>query len=171
MYMPNKTIYVSDQDAPIFEEARSIAGETLSSIIARALREFLARHQQKESGFKEIAVHTGSRGSEQEQRFYGSKIGDWKGFSDNKEWWLKARIYSTQKGNWAILLTQVCKASLLTDAERWQESGDYLLDSRRSDLLVAAKPEELQEKIPADLLRLLQELASRREQPTIFLDI
>jgi len=171
MYMPTKTIYVSDQDAPVFEEARTVAGETLSSIIVRALREFLARERQKEKNVKEISVYTGSRGSEQEQRFYGTKLGDWRGFSDDKEWWMQAQVYSTQKGNWAVLLTQVCKASLLTDSERWQESGDYLLDTRRSDLLVASKPGELEGKVPANLFRLVEELAGRHEQPVKMLDI
>jgi len=171
MYMPTKTIYVSDQDAPIFEEARSVAGETLSSIIVRALREFLATQRQREKGIKEITVRIGSRTSGQEQRFYGLKIGDWRGFSDNQEWWMQAHIYSTQKGNIAVLITQVCKASLLTNKKRWRESGDYLLDTRRSDLLVAAQPEGLQDKIPSDLLHLVQELAAHAEQSVTILDI
>ena len=170
-YMPTKTIYVSEQDAPIFEEVKALAGETISSVIVRALREFLARQRQKESGLKEITVRTGSRSSEQEQRFYGSKVGDWRGFSDNREWWMEAQVYRTQKDNWAVILTQVCKATLLTDKKRWRESGDYLLDVRHSDLLVASKPEELQGNVPTDLLRLVQELAARTEQPVTILDI
>lgn len=169
--MPTKTIYVSEQDAPVFEEARAVAGETLSSIIVRSLREFLAREHQKESKLKEITVRTGSRKSEQEQRFYGTKLGDWRGFSDDHEWWMQAQVYATQKGNWAVLLTQVCKASLLTNKRHWQESGDYLLDSRRSDLLVAPTPRDFEGKIPADLLRTVEELSSRSEQPVTFLDI
>jgi len=171
MYMPTKTIYVSDQDAPVFEEAKAIAGETLSSIIVRSLREFLARERQNESGMKQISVRTGSRNSEHEQRFYGTKVGDWRGFSDDKEWWMEAHVYRTQKNNWAVAVTQICKASLLTDRERWRASGDYLLDTRRTDLVVATKPEELQDKIPADLLSLVKELASRAEQPITILDI
>ena len=169
--MPTKTIYISEQDAPIFEEARTVAGETLSSIIVRALREFLARQRQKDSGLKEITIRTGSHGSEQEQRFYGTKVGDWRGFSDDQEWWMQAQVYRTQKDNWAILLTKICKASLLTDKKRWRESGDYLLESRRSDLLVAAKPEKLQGKVPADLLHTVNDLVARTEQPVTFLDI
>ncbi|MBU6389360.1 EXLDI protein [Patescibacteria group bacterium] len=169
--MATKTIYVSEQDSPVFEEARTVAGENLSSIIVRALREFLARQRQKESGFKEIAVRTGSRSSAREQCFYGTKIGDWRGFSDDRQWWMQAHIYTTQKNNWAVYLIQVCQASLLTDKERWRESGDYLLDSRRSDLLVAAKPEELKDKVPADLFRLLQDLAAHTEHPITYLDI
>lgn len=169
--MPTKTIYVSEHDVPVFEEARTVAGETLSSIIVRALREFLVRHQQLESGYKEISVRTGSRGGEQEQRFYGAKIGDWRGFSDDHEWWMQAQVYRTQKGNWAVLLTQVCKASLLTDKKRWQESGDYLLDSRRSDLLVASTPAGLEGIVPSDLHRFLTDLASHADQPVTYLDI
>jgi len=170
-YMPTKTIYVSDQDAPIFEEARSIAGETLSSIIARSLREFLGRERQKEANIKEVSIRVGSRGFEQEQRFHGTALGDWRGFSSDQEWWMEAQIYRTQKANWAILLTQICKASLLTDKKRWRESGDYMLDVGRSDLLVGATPDELKDQLPHDLYLLVNDLAAHSDQPTTFLDI
>ena len=169
--MPTKTIYISESDAPIFEEAKELAGETLSSIIARSLREFLARHRQAESGYKEIAVRVGGRDSEHEQRFFGKKAGDWRGFSDDREWWLQAHVYRTQKGNWAVQVIQVCKATLLTDKKRWKESGDYLLHSRRSDLFVAADVAELEGKIPADLLQTVRDLAERPAQSSTLLDI
>lgn len=169
--MPTKTIYVSNQDLPVFEQARTIAGETISSIIARALREFLAREQQKQIGLKEVTVRTGSRDSELERRFNGTVVGEWKGFSDDKEWWLQASIYRTQKGNWAVLLTQVCKASLLTDKKRWRESGDYLLDTGRSDLFVSPDPGGLANNVPVELLHAVNDLAAQSSQPIAFLDI
>jgi EXLDI family protein len=171
MYMPTKTIYVSEQDAPVFEEAREVAGETLSSIIVRALREFLARERQKQSDLKEISVRTGSRGSENQQRFYGTLVGSWRGFNDNHDWWMQANIYRTQKGNWAVHLTEVCRATLLTDKKRWRDSGDYMLETGRSQLLVAQDPEGLEDKVPTELFRLMKDLAAHSDQPITFLDI
>ena len=51
--MPNKTIYVSEQDVSLFEEAKDIAGGALSSVIARALREYVSKHQKKTQGMKQ----------------------------------------------------------------------------------------------------------------------
>jgi EXLDI family protein len=169
--MPTKTIYVSEEDAPVFEKAKDVAGEAVSSVIVRALREFLARHEQKERGMKEVSIRVGSNGSQREQRFNGALVSEWHGISDNKEWWLESRIFRTQKGNWAVVLTQVCKASLLTNKREWKASGDYLTNSSRTDLLVTAKPQELTGKLPTSLHQLLTELAERNEKPVEFLDI
>ncbi len=67
--MPNKTIYVSQDDEPLFEEARQLAGESLSAVIVRALRDFVIRQQEKEKSMKEITVLVGPKESTREQRF------------------------------------------------------------------------------------------------------
>ena len=50
--MPNKTIYVSEKDATLFEEAKEIAGEALSSVIVRAISEFVSRSREMKKGNK-----------------------------------------------------------------------------------------------------------------------
>ena len=39
--MPNKTIYVKDDDVTLFDEAEALSGDSLSRVIADALREFV----------------------------------------------------------------------------------------------------------------------------------
>ena len=124
--MGNKTIYVSEKDESLFEHAKEIAGEALSSVIARALREYVSRHEEKVHGMKEISVKVGKHNSEREQRFIGKEIGKWSGFSDDKVWLMEAKIYQTQKGNWAILLRETTKATLLTNPKEWSKNVDYL---------------------------------------------
>jgi EXLDI family protein len=169
--MPNKTIYVSENDASLFDEAKTLAGEALSSVIVRALREFVARNRDKKKGMKEIIVTVGKDGSEREQRFVGSWIGEWSGFSDTKEWYQKATIYHTQKDNWAVVLETVYKATLLTNRKEWQESGDYLINPKRCDLLVGKSAEELKDALPEDLYHTLQEYAKHDESAIEYLDI
>src|SRR5579864_5631113 len=118
--MGNKTIYVSESDEPLFNRAKEIAGEALSSVIARALREYVSRHEEKAKGMKEITVRIGQHNSQREQRFVGQEIGKWSGFSDDKAWLMDAKIYQTQKGNWAILLRHSAKATLLTNPDEWR---------------------------------------------------
>lgn len=169
--MPNKTIYVSEKDAPLFDSATKIAGEALSSVIAKALREFVSRHQNKQKGMKEIAVKVGVDGAEREQRFIGASIGKWSGFSDDKIWFMKAILFRTQKDNWAVLLETVCKASLLTNKKEWKESGDYLINPKRSDLFVGKTPEDIKKNLPKELYKSLIEHARQYESPVAYLDI
>jgi EXLDI family protein len=169
--MGNKTIYVSENDELLYEKAKEIAGEALSSVIARALREFVSRHQEKEKGMKEISLKVGKEKAEREMRFVGTKLGEWTGFSDDKEWWLKGTIYKTQKGNFAIYLITVCKASLLTNPGHWKMSGDYLVNSKSSDLIVGKNSKELEDKLPKELLVSLENYLKKDEQPIEYLDI
>jgi EXLDI family protein len=169
--MPNKTIYVSKEDTSLFEEAKQIAGEALSSVIAKALREFVANSHFKRKGMREVKLKVGTYGSEREVRFAGSWMGDWKGFSDDKEWFLRAVIYHTQKENWAVYLETVCKASLLTDKKSWKESGEFLLQSKRTDLIVGKTFDDLKDKLPKKLFEYVQELSEREKNPIEYMDI
>src|SRR6185295_17859516 len=58
--MPNKTIYVSDTDLPVFERAQELAGENLSSTIVQALRNFVQAYETRAAGFREVVVKVGS---------------------------------------------------------------------------------------------------------------
>ena len=169
--MPNKTIYVSDSDATLFEEAKEIAGVALSSVISKALREYVARHAKKENGMKEISLLVGKYDAELEKRFIGVRVAGWKGFSDDKEWWMDATIFRTKKGNWAVHITTVCKATLLTDRKAWKESGDYLTNPRESKLLIGSSFKDFAQKVPSDLLSTLKNLIEQDETPIEFLDI
>ncbi|HSX58549.1 MAG TPA: EXLDI protein [Candidatus Saccharimonadales bacterium] len=169
--MPNKTIYVSEKDASLFEQAKNIAGEALSSVIVRALSEFVARNQDKKKGMKDVTLQIGLGDAKREQRFVGSWVGDWSGFSDDKVWWLNATIYKTQKDNWAVYLVTVAKASLLTDRKAWKESGDYLINSNKAELFVGANKEELKNDLPKELFITVEGLIEKDTIPVEYLDI
>jgi EXLDI family protein len=169
--MPNKTIYVSEKDESLFEEAKSIAGEALSTVISRALREFIARNTEKEKGMKEISVKIGKENTQQEKRFIGYSLGKWSGFSDDEVWWLEAQIYKTQKGSIAVHLETVSKATLLTNPRLWRASGDYLINVKKSELLVGKSVKELQDKLPKSLFEIVENASQRDENPVEYLDI
>ena len=171
MHMGNKTIYVSEKDEQLFDRAKDIAGEALSTVIARALREFVSRHEKQAQGMKEISVKVGQLNTQREQRFIGQEIGKWSGFSDNKEWLMDAKIYRTQKGNWAILLHQSAKATLLTNPKEWSKNAEYLEQTKGSELIVAETLENLKSKLPRALYLTLEDLATRFENPVEYLDI
>ncbi len=171
MHMGNKTIYVSEKDESLFNRAKEIAGEALSSVISRALREYVARHEEKSKGMKEISVKVGNLNSQREQRFVGQEIGKWSGLSDDKVWLMDAKIYRTQKTNWAILLRQSAKATLLTNPKYWSKNAEYLENTNGTELIVGESLDTLEKKLPKVLVSTLQDLATRFENPVEYLDI
>lgn len=168
--MSSKTIYVSDKDEPLFERAKEIAGEALSSVIARALREFVTRNEEKGKGMKEMTVKVGQHDTRREQRFVGQEIGKWSGFSDDNEWWMDARIYKTQKGNWAILLHHSVKAALLINPGDWK-AKEYLDHSSKTELIVGETLDAVEKKLPKNLFSTLEDLSKKYETPVEYLDI
>ncbi len=74
--VPNKTIYVSDSDLPLFERAQSLADGNLSAAIAQALREYVrsaetARLHQYDS----VTVRVGPAGNRRKKRFTAICLG------------------------------------------------------------------------------------------------
>jgi len=169
--MPNKTIYVSGKDEELFNEAQKIAGSALSSVISKALSEYVTRHKEQKKGMKEVSITIGTKDALREQRFIGAEVSKWQGFSDDKEWWQEAKIYKTQKGNWAVLLTTVSKASLLIDRKTWKKSGDYLIDQRRSELFISDKPEALTGKVPQEVVSKIEAIKDKSDGEVEYLDI
>lgn len=75
--MPNKTIYVSDDDLPLFERAQELSGANLSSAIVRALRRFIELEEASQRGFDEITVVVNGQGAYRRKRFLGQRLVRW----------------------------------------------------------------------------------------------
>lgn len=75
--MPNKTIYVSDDDLPLFERAQELSGANLSSAIVRALRRFIEVEEARQRGFDEITVTVNGQGAQRRKRFLGYRLVRW----------------------------------------------------------------------------------------------
>ncbi len=73
--MPNKMIYVSEDDLPIFERARALAGGSLSAVIARALRLFVQMEEAKTSQPGAAQGKVKGDGDFMRQHFQGQKLG------------------------------------------------------------------------------------------------
>jgi EXLDI family protein len=167
--MPNKTIYVSQNDILVFEEAQQISEEAMSSVIAKALREYVARHHEKGKGMKEISVKVGSKEAEREQRFIAAEMGKWKGISDDKQWWIEALIYHTQKGHWAVWLDY--KGKTMLTRQSWKDPETWSCNQRHAELVVAEHTGDWQGKLPSALVRYITALSEREQNLVDYLDI
>jgi len=125
--MPNKTIYVRDEDVSLFEEAEKLGGDSLSSIIAEALRRFVAVKRAEVQGMQEYTLPVGvlcSQGDDdiRQIRFVGRKLAEADVYhgqtNDRRDRGTVYQIYQTKAGR------------VLVWWKRWTrwEGGSDLLD-------------------------------------------
>jgi len=50
--MAQKTIYVADKDLALYERAEELGGESLSSVIVKALRGYVAAKEAEAEGYR-----------------------------------------------------------------------------------------------------------------------
>lgn len=98
-----KNIYVRDEDATLFEKAEAIGGESLSAVIAEALRRYVAAEEAKAEGMQEIVIEVGtwhSEGADDTKRlkFTGRKIAGGRTFSTGDSRGTDYELYLTGKG-------------------------------------------------------------------------
>lgn len=100
--MPNKTIYVSDDDLPLLDRAQVLSGSNLSSTIAVALRQFVTDSEAQHRGYREITVRIGGAGGTRRQRFRGRRLARWRHLSAQSRRAEMFSVYQTEKGRFAV---------------------------------------------------------------------
>ena len=167
--MPNKTIYVSDGDLPIYQRAQELAGGNLSSAITTALRRYVDLEEGRLGGFKEITVRGGPKG-DRKQRFNGVLLGEWGNSTNSRE--EMYRVYGTRTGK-LVLHVQKSPEWAGRDADgnpagwrSWLGLGNYnwTFSSGESTLEVFDSIEGMREKIPPQLYDIV---AGAAGQPTV----
>lgn len=135
--MPNRTIYVSDADLPVFEEAQRLAGDNLSATIARALRRFTEVQQSQANGFKDITVQVG-KVAYIPKRFTGRSLAKGQVGGPATPRQTSYEVFQTVKGRFALHSKE---------QSHWGDSrAEYRLE-------VFDTLEELQPHIPEELYR------------------
>jgi EXLDI family protein len=100
--MPNKTIYVSEDDLLLFERAQELAGGNLSSAVVRALRRFIEVEEARKGGLDEITVLVGGAGGRRRLRFLGVRLVRWLQKSATGKGTEVLSVYRTAKGRLAL---------------------------------------------------------------------
>lgn len=57
--MPQKTIYVADKDLALFDKAEELGGDSLSAVIADALRRYVDQKEAEAQGYEEHVIEVG----------------------------------------------------------------------------------------------------------------
>lgn len=97
--MPNKTIYVSDDDLPLFQRAQEIAGGKLSVAIAAALRRYVEVEEGRQQGYEEVIVRVGP-GLGRKQRFAGMLLAEMEQTGNERD--ETYRIYRTRTEKFVV---------------------------------------------------------------------
>ena len=164
--MPNKTIYVSDGDLPIYERAQELAGNNLSAAISAALRRYVDVEEGKREGFDEIIVRVGL-GKGRKVRFTGVLLGEWLNTSPSRV--ETFRVYRGRKGKFVLHVERSADYTMV-DAEGkpagWRGylgigNISYGGSPGESTLEVIGTLEELRDKIPPQLYDMVAGHAQR----------
>lgn len=66
--MAKKTFYLSEEDLTIYEKAKTIAGDSISSVIMQSLKDIVVKWEKQELGFKEEILFEGKEFYSDSQR-------------------------------------------------------------------------------------------------------
>jgi EXLDI family protein len=97
--VPNKTIYVSDGDLPLYQRAQELAGGNLSAAIAGALRRYVDVEEGRREGFDEITVKVGV-GARRKVRFNGLFLAEWANSRSSS--FEVIRVYRSRTGKFIV---------------------------------------------------------------------
>ncbi|GGM44892.1 hypothetical protein GCM10007977_053080 [Dactylosporangium sucinum] len=161
--MPNKTIYVADDDLPLLQRAQELTGSNLSAAIITGLRRLVEVEEAKRAGFDEITVKVGV-GKTSIKRFLGVALGEWS--SSSSEGQETYALFRTSKGRFAV---HHARSALHTpvgpNAERsrkwstgwrgwigdWSPDQAWMRTPAQATFSVVDTVEELESVLPAEL--------------------
>jgi EXLDI family protein len=174
--MPNKTIYVSDDDLPLYKKAQEIAGN-LSSAISIALRKYVELEEGRLQGYDEITVKVG-RGTGRKQRFAGVLLAE--GGRSSKNGYEAFKVYRSRTGKFVLHADRSTMYSVGADDEQnltgwrswignWSSDQSWSMAQGEATLDIVDTVDELRALIPADLYELVE--AAADHPPVEDLDI
>ncbi|WP_214407420.1 EXLDI protein [Pseudonocardia lacus] len=166
--VPNKTIYVSDEDMPLFKRAAELAGGSASAAIVAALRRYVEAEEGRVEGYDEVTVRVGV-GVGRKVRFSGVLLGKLGRSTSTRE--EEYRVYRTRSGKFAAHISRSPEwaesgnpGNWVKELTNWRvmlgiDESSWTFAQAEATLEVADTLEELAGKIPAELYAIVAELA------------
>jgi EXLDI family protein len=163
--VPNKTIYVSDGDLPLYQRAQELAGGNLSAAISRALRRWVDASEDLREGYQDVVVRVGiDKG--RKVRFTAMLVGEYQDPGSKRA--DHYRVYQGRSGKYVVHVER--------QAEWWSVDGEgkpggwrawvgvgdvtYGATPKESTLEVVDSLEELRERLPQPLFDMVARAAS-----------
>lgn len=155
--VPNRTIYVSDEDQAVFRRAQELAGDNLSAAITNALKRYVAVEEGRLSGYDEITVKVGL-GARRKVRFAAILLGEWA--KTEGERYEIFRVYRGKTGKYALHIERMpyyemrdAEGNPLTGWRAWTGIGMAAGGGTGAEatLDVFDSLDQLRDRIPAEL--------------------
>ena len=166
--MPNKTIYVSDDDLPLYQRAQELAGGNLSAAISTAIRRYVEVEEGRKAGYDEIIVTIGS-GTGRKVRFSGVLLGEWRHSTSTRV--EVVRVYRSRAGKF-VVHTNRSPEWTSPDGDKWttgwrgwignwspNQTHTYI--AGEATLKVADTVEGLRELVPPELYDVVAAVAAQ----------
>jgi EXLDI family protein len=168
--VPNKTIYVSEGDLRLYQQAQELAGGNLSAAISTALKRYVDVEQGRTEGFDEIILRVGVGKARRKVRFSGLLLGTWASSSSSHP--EIYRVYRTRSGKFAVHLERPESWDSRTAdgkpagwrAQLGLQSATWGSRTAVSTIEVYDTLEALHEHIPAEVYELVADAA---QQPMV----
>jgi len=165
--MPYKTIYVSDDDLPLYGRAQELAGGNLSAAIARALRRYVQIEEGRLEGFEPITVRVGTGRAQRSVRFQGVLLGEWR--HPTAKYRIEIfRVYRTRRGRFVLHIRRMPNWAIWADPQAWTQDWEQFREWKErgwwgpaeSTLKVVEKLEDLKDLLPPEFYESLEEAAN-----------
>ena len=170
VHVPNKTIYVSDGDMPVYQRAQELAGDNLSAAISAALRRYVDVEEGRQEGFDEITVRVGP-GPGRKVRFTGVLLGEWLNTTPSRV--ETFRVYRSRTGKFVVHVERSPDFTMVDREGKpagWRAhlgldwNVSYGTAPAESTLEVVESLDELRERIPPQLYDMV---AHSAQQPIV----
>ena len=160
-HVPNRTIYVSEDDQPLYQRAQELAGGNLSSAISNALKRYVQAEDARTAGFDEVIVKVGL-GAGRKVRFSGILVGEWYNtWGENFEHY---RVFRGPAGKFALHILRTptfemrdAQGNPLTGWRAWTGIGMASGGGKPEEntLDVFEDLEDLREHVPKELFEMV----------------
>jgi EXLDI family protein len=155
-HVPNKTIYVSQGDLPLYQRAQELAGDNLSAAISAALKRFVDIEEGKREGYDEIHVRVGT-GKGRKVRFTAILLGEWA--NTNNSGFERFRVWRGRTGKYVVHVERSAGFTMVDQdgkAAGWRGylgigNLSYGSSAAQASLEVVESLDELRERIPPQL--------------------
>lgn len=162
--MPNKTIYVAEDDLPLFQRAQQLLGGNLSAAITRAVRRYVELEDGDLAAKQDIILTIGERGSQRPQKFAGRKLCVWRAPvktvpGESLPTPEVFSVYHTARGQLAVHRRRSLDgfnyddstSARWADPQTWEDPEGFWNDSTEADLRVYPDIDHLATELPDEL--------------------
>jgi len=147
--MPNKMLYVADDDVALYERAQELSGLSLSATVVRALRDYVTRTEASQADMRELKLRVVNAGVVRHIRFVGAEVARWQRPGERGRGDETYTTYKTARGQYAVY-------RLAVD----HDLGRAGMPGMKTEFTVVPTLAELEDTAPSELAELTREALS-----------